>query len=93
MQSRLQARKEEKQRLLEQKEQEEQQLQQQERDLLKLHHEERLANFLKTETTPFLYYLPDKLTDAMSLSIKEQKERVIELRNKIENKSRKEHDD
>ncbi|KAG2207894.1 hypothetical protein INT47_010878 [Mucor saturninus] len=86
LQERLQARKEEKQRMLELKIQEEQELQAEERELKKLEQQEKLANFLRTETEPFLYYLPETLTDEMSLTIKEQKERVIESRNKLENK-------
>lgn len=83
MQERLQARKEEKQRLIDLKLEEEQKQQQEERELMNINQQERLANFLKTETEPILYYLPDNLTDEMSLTIKEQKDRVLESRNKL----------
>lgn len=92
LQEKLLARKEEKQRLIDLKLQEEQKIQQEERELSNINQQEKLANFLKTDSEPFLYYLPEKLTDEMITTIKKQKEQVLESRNRLENKNRNDHD-
>lgn len=48
---------------------------------------EVLANFIKTRTEPVLYYLPEKLTDEMSLLIKRQKEDASEAREEFEKRN------
>lgn len=48
---------------------------------------EKLANFLKTTTAKTaLYYLPEKLTDDMKNTIKEQKEKALEARKDFESR-------
>lgn len=41
---------------------------------------------MKTKSEPFLYYLPEKLTDEMSSLIKQQREDATEARCDFENK-------
>lgn len=87
-----QARKEEKMRLQEEaaklvqaKLEKEKKLAQDKMELAKLIENERLANFLKTTSaTPTLYYLPEKLTEEMEKTIKEQKEKALEARKEFE---------
>ncbi|KAI9364652.1 pinin/SDK/memA/ protein conserved region-domain-containing protein [Pilaira anomala] len=68
----LRARREEKERKLE----EENKLEREKEKLRELYRQEKLANFLVTETKPALYYLPEKLTDEMVLIIAKQKKEI-----------------
>lgn len=81
----LRARREEKEKKLEH----EKKIIKEKLELFNIHHQEKLANFLKTKTEPIIYYLPEKLTDEMVLTIEKQKERVqqrkIELGNRNNN--------
>ncbi|KAI8973749.1 pinin/SDK/memA/ protein conserved region-domain-containing protein [Mycotypha africana] len=83
----LKARREEKLRLEEMKAQRERKLLEEKRELAEIIQKEKLANFLKTTTEPALYYLPQKLTDQMSETIKDQKEKALEARKQFELKN------
>lgn len=56
-------------------------------ELFNIHQQEKLANFLKTKTEPIIYYLPEKLTDEMVLTIEKQKEKVQQRKIELENRN------
>lgn len=79
----LRARREEKERKLEH----EKKITREKLELFNIHQQEKLANFLKTKTEPIIYYLPEKLTDDMVLTIEKQKENVQQRKVELENKN------
>ncbi|KAG2231090.1 hypothetical protein INT48_003459 [Thamnidium elegans] len=79
----LRARREEKDRKLEH----EKKIIREKLELFNIHQQEKLANFLKTKTEPSIYYLPEKLTDEMVLTIEKQKEKVQQRKIELENRN------